>query len=117
MFLTPENYDQGFLIDEELMGGVAQDPSIEGNFVAFVVSSLNGEYLGYQSFPKLAEALNSLNSVQRRWIFERSGGCGGGKCEEGFCNQGQCQIRGKCEDGACSPVAKLRNEYELFALL
>jgi hypothetical protein len=94
--LTSENYSKGFLIDEDLMGGITQHPENPGVFVAFVLQHTTGEYLGYQPFPDLDSALQSLNQIQRPWTFERVGGCGGGQCgKEGGSSKGQCG-QGKC---------------------
>jgi hypothetical protein len=95
--LNPENYARGFLVDEELMGGVTEHPEQPGTFVAFVLRHTTGEYLGYQPFASLAEALARINAVQRPWSYERVGGCGG--CADGSgCGQGQCG-RGACGAG------------------
>ena len=93
MTLTKENYSKGFLIDEELMGGVTRNPNCSDEFVAFILRHSTGEYLGYQPFLNLQDALDTLNQVKRSWSFEVLGGCGGcsnGKCKAGKCGQGQC---------------------------
>lgn len=95
--LTNENYSKGFLIDEELMGGITQHPQTPDLFVAFVLQHTTGEYLGYQPFPDVESALQVINQIQRPWIFEKIGGCGG-NCGEG----GQCS-KGKCGQGSCCP--------------
>ena len=97
--LSTENYTQGFLVDEELMAGVTQDPNNPNTYVAFVLQHTTGEYLGYQPFSNLQEALNTLNQIPRSWAFEKVGGCGGcgkqGKCSGGGCGAGQCGT-GQC---------------------
>jgi len=99
MPLSAENYSKGFLIDEELMGGVTQHPEQPGLFVAFVLRHTTGEYLGYQPFQDLDEALKVINGVQRPWSFEKTSGCGG--CGEGGgCGKGKCGA-GACGKGAC----------------
>ncbi len=89
--LTSENYLKGFLIDEELMGGVTQNSEKNGSFVAFVLRHTSGEYLGYETYEKLPEALAAINQVQRDWIYESTSACGGGACQEGACGTGSCK--------------------------
>lgn len=103
MRLTPENYSQGFLMDEELMAGVTEHPEQPGTFVAFVLRHTTGEYLGYQPFSDLETALQKLNGIPREWAFEKtSGGCGGGACGQGGgCGGGRCGKSGGCGSGAC----------------
>ena len=102
--LNTENYSQGFLVDEELMAGVTQHPEQANTYVAFVLQHSTGEYLGYQPYTSLDQALDRINQSPRPWTFERiSGGCGGGKCGtgEGGCGGGGCKA-GKCgTDGTC----------------
>lgn len=94
--LTNENYSKGFLVDEDLMGGVTQDPEAPETFVAFVLRHTTGEYLGYQPFSDLASALQVINQIPRNWTYERFGGCSGGNCgKEGSCSGGKCQ-NGQC---------------------
>src|SRR5438309_1924288 len=90
--LTPENYARGFLIDEELIGGITIHPDQPGLFVAYVLRHTTGEYLGYQPFESLEQALAVLNQVQRPWRFEQAGGCGDGKCGKTSCDGGGCGI-------------------------
>ncbi|MBI2712220.1 MAG: hypothetical protein HYX41_05085 [Bdellovibrio sp.] len=101
--LTPENYSQGFLIDDELMAGVTQHPEKTDLFVAFVVQHSTGEYLGYEAFSGLNSALQAINQIPRQWAFEKVGGCGG--CEGGKCGKGACSKKsateGKSEAGGC----------------
>ncbi len=98
--LNPENYTKGFLVDDELMAGVSQNPEDPNVFVAFVLRHTTGEYMGYQPFSDLVTALATVNQIKRQWTFERLGGCGG--CGEGgTCNPGSCGA-GKCGKGACS---------------
>ena len=100
MALNPENFSKGFLIDEELMGGVTVDPGQAEQFVAFVLRHTTGEYLGYQPFAELNDALAAINQVKRDWIFEKAGGCGGCATGEGGCGGGKCGA-GKCGQGQC----------------
>ena len=86
--LTPENCRKGFLIDEELLGGVSETG---GSYVAFVLRHTTGEYLGAQEHPNLESALAAINAVQRDWKYESSSQCGGGACNEGNCGTGSCK--------------------------
>ena len=86
--LTPENYSQGFLIDEELMGGVSTS---ENGYLAFVLQHTTGEYIGAETFSALDQALKAVNEVQRDWKYESSSQCGGGACQEGNCGTGSCK--------------------------
>jgi hypothetical protein len=105
MALDSTNYNQGFLVDDDLMGGVTQDPQKPSVYIAFVLQHTTGEYLGYQPFSDLQLALNAINQIQRPWTFERVGGCGG--CGEGgSCSKGGCGIGGEgggCKKGSCAP--------------
>ncbi len=86
--LTPENYQKGFLIDEELMGGVSTTGSTH---LAFVLRHTTGEYLGTQEYSDLSAALAVINAVQRQWKYESSSQCGGGACNPGTCGTGSCK--------------------------
>jgi hypothetical protein len=95
MLLNADNYSKGFLVDEELMGGVTKNPEREGQFVAFVLRHTTGEYLGYRPFSNLDDALAAINDVQRSWRYENTSGCGGDQCGEGNCsvkNGGSCKM-------------------------
>ena len=99
MTLTAENYNSGFLIDDELMGAVTKTP--EG-FASYVLNYATGEYLGYLVFETLEEALFSISQVKRPWKYESTKSCGGGNCSSGGCSGG------KCSTGGCS--SKKRKE-------
>ncbi|MEN9723470.1 MAG: hypothetical protein RJB38_1456 [Pseudomonadota bacterium] len=86
--LTTENYLKGFLIDDELMGGVS---SSEEGHLAFILRHTTGEYLGSQVFQSLSDALDTINAVQRQWKYESASECGGGACQEGACGTGSCK--------------------------
>lgn len=90
MKLTVENFSSGFLVDDELIASVTENPSAPGTFLAYVLSHETGEYLGYRTFPDLSEALNSINGIKRNWKFEKSGGCGGGGSCGKKCSTGKC---------------------------
>ena len=99
MRLTLENYQKGFLMDEELMGGITRNPEKPESYLAFVLKHTTGEYLGYQAFDTLEGALGAINQVQRDWAFENTkncGGCGDGQtCTQGENGGGTCKM-GKC---------------------
>ena len=92
MNLTHDNYSQGFLVDEELMAGVTENPDQPGAYVAYVLQHTSGEYLGHQSGLALDEALALINRIPRAWIFEKTKGCDGGKCAEGKCKGEGCKV-------------------------
>lgn len=99
--LTAENYKKGFLMDEELMGGVAEEgpEALTTGFSAYVLRHTTGEYLGYRTFGSLADALSAINTVERAWKFENSSGCG--QCKDGDCTVnrgGSCKManKGQC---------------------
>jgi hypothetical protein len=102
--LTAENYKQGFLIDDDLMAGVSPHPDNAEQFLAYVLHHTTGEYLGYQPFAELDQALGAINRIPRTWVFEKAGGCGGcgegrgGKCSKGQCGAGKCGTAGS---GTC----------------
>ena len=94
MKLNSENYSKGFLIDEDLMGGVTENSAKPGEFTAFVIRHTTGEYVGHQICSGLSEALQLIDQVERSWQYEASSGCGGGNCDKGNC-------QGKCSSGVC----------------
>ncbi|MFN7685763.1 MAG: hypothetical protein ACK5QT_10185 [Oligoflexia bacterium] len=92
--LTPQNYLKGFLIDEELMGGVSLNSGPDGtpgSYTAFVLQHTTGNLLGSQELPSLEAALELINSVQRPWQYESASQCGGGACNDGNCGTGSCK--------------------------
>ena len=86
--LTLDNYSKGFLMDEELMGGISEDKETPGSFNAFVVRHTSGETLAYQKFSNLFEAIRTLNDVPRNWAFEAVSRCGNGNCGTEKCGKG-----------------------------
>ena len=97
--LTHQNYQKGFLIDEELMAGVSFTGS---SYLAFVLCHTTGEYLGTQEFENLEPALATINAVQRSWKYESSSQCGGGACNEGACGTGSCKkVVAQLNDHCC----------------
>jgi hypothetical protein len=97
--LNSDNYKQGFLVDDECMAGVTQDPENSSNYVAYVLRHTTGEYLGYHPFTDLNSALSAINQIRRSWNFEQVGGCGGcgkaGQCSKGGCGKGKCGTSSK----------------------
>lgn len=87
--LTAQNFKNGFLIDEEWMGGVNEEPQ---GFSAFIINHLSGEYLGYTLFDNADAAIQALNQIPRKWIYEATSGCGGDRCAEGTCKGGGCKV-------------------------
>ena len=100
------NYAKGFLVDEELMAGVTENPENPGSYIAFVLRHSSGEYLGYQPFDTLDLALDSINRIPRPWAYERFGGCGG--CSDGTCQQGKCG-GAKCGNASGPCAVNLRD--------
>lgn len=90
MLLNEQNYSKGFLVDEELMAGVTENPSSPGSFVAFVLRVETGEYLGFESYPSLGEALSAIDRIPRSWAYEKTSGCGEGACGKSHCGEGEC---------------------------
>ncbi len=90
--LTADNFTQGFLVDDEWIGGVTPDPENPSRFAAYVLKHGSGEYVAYQAFDSLEEALTMLNRVPRPWSFEALGGCANGNCGQGQCRSGKCAV-------------------------
>ena len=90
--LTTDNYSAGFLIDEELMGGVTAHPKTVNTYIGYVLRHTTGEYLGYELYTDLGEALAAINQVRRPWKYEQAGGCGSGNCGKGG---GSCAVGAK----------------------
>lgn len=91
------NYKKGFLIDDEVIGGITE--MAEGIYSAYVSHYLTGETIAYQEFGSLEPALLFLNSMPRSWIYE-SVGCStktGGATTSKACGSG-CN---GCGTGGC----------------
>jgi hypothetical protein len=92
---TADNFKKGFLVDEELMAGITENPDTPGLYIAYVVRHTTGETLGNQQFEDLFEAIRTINDIQRDWSFEAISKCGGG----GTCGgSGKCGGTGSCGD-------------------
>ncbi len=92
--LNSENFNSGLLVDDELIGGVTQDPKDPEKYIAYVLRHVTGEYLGYQAGLDRDEALHLLNQVERAWKFESTSACQGcGKQDAGTCNGQKCAIK------------------------
>lgn len=111
---TAENYNGGFLLDEELMAGISEETSTPGVFTAYVVRHTTGETLGVQQFTNLFEAIRVINDIPRAWTFESTKKCGG-NCAAGGCGKsgGGCgrkkavstptdSTEAACDSGNCS---------------
>lgn len=97
--LDERNYAAGFLIDDELLAGITVESagqSSQNNYTAFVLNHLTGEYLGYETFLQLSDALHAINQIPRAWVFEATKGCGTAICEEGKCKGDGCKRFSKC---------------------
>lgn len=75
MLLTTENFRQGFLVDDEAIGGVTEMETDDGKRVysAYVSHYLTGETLAYQECERLADALGFLATIERAWRYEAVG--------------------------------------------
>jgi len=69
--LTAENYKHGFLVDDEVIGGVTE--MADGVYAAYVSHYLTGETFEYQEFNAQQPALTFLNGLGRKWIYETVG--------------------------------------------
>lgn len=89
MLLTPDNYMNGFLVDDETIAGVTELAG--GVFSAYVSNSLTGETLAYREFEAVEPALLYLRDLNRNWKFEAVG-CGktAATGAAGSCQSGQC---------------------------
>jgi hypothetical protein len=106
--LNAENFRLGFLLDEELMGGVTELKAEEltsgepERYLAYVLRHTTGEYLGQRRFTELADALSAMNQIVRPWRFERTKACGGsGLCATGNCAGGGCKVQKVASQGPC----------------
>lgn len=90
---TAENFKKGFLVDEELMAGISENPDQPGLYTAYVVRHTTGETLGNQQFADLFEAIRTINDIQRDWNYEAISKCGSGSCGSGKCGTGSCGMK------------------------
>ena len=97
--LTLENYQNGFLIDDEALAGVSRqtNPTTgKEQYLAYVLDHLTAEHRLAQPFERAEEAIGFINSLQRRWTFESAsdcGGCGDGNtCTKATCGKGHCHL-------------------------
>ena len=97
--LNETNFQKGFLLDDELLAGVAEHPDKPGLFLAWMVSQFTGEYVGLKECTSLPEALFVVNEVDRDWQFE-STGCGKPGCKGGNCGAGE-KLTGGSGCGNC----------------
>jgi hypothetical protein len=87
--LTSKNFKNGFLIDDEWMAGVNEEPK---GFSSFILNHHSGEYLSYTLFESVDAAIQALNQIPRNWVYESTSGCGGDRCAEGQCKGSGCKI-------------------------
>ena len=90
------NYNKGFLIDDEWMGGVSESADAPGKFIAFVIDQMTGEYVSFHIFPAAADAVVALNKINRAWKFESAAGC---NCGTSGCAGTKCGD--KCIGESC----------------
>jgi hypothetical protein len=93
--LNQDNYQRGFLVDDELLAGVTQHPEKSGFYVAFVLRYTTGEYLGYDAFSDLPQAINAINQISRAWIFEALNDCGSHDCSKPGCGKAESCSQGR----------------------
>ncbi len=94
--MTPQNFDRGFLIDDQWMAGVT--PTEQG-FLAYVIDIESGERLGSHLYPTVEAALETFSQMNRAWIFESTSGCSGGSCgTSALGDADECHVKG----GACT---------------
>lgn len=106
--LTIDNYSAGFLIDEELMGGITVHPKIPNTYIGYVLRHTTGEYLGYEFYEDLNVAIKAINRVKRPWVYEVAGGCGSGNCGKG---NGSCSVGAKgAAGGRCGQKSSADSE-------
>jgi hypothetical protein len=118
LLLHRDNFERGFLIDDEWMGSIAKlesknpsdskDKSAPTRYAAFVTNHETGETVGYREFNSLDEALQVLNAIPRSWKYESTSGCSGERCGEGKCKGTGCKIfvpkdSKSGESSACEP--------------
>ena len=87
--MTAQNFKSGFLIDDEWMAGINEEPQ---GYSAFIINHLSGEYLSYTLYETANAAIHALNQIPRNWIFEATSGCAGDRCAEGTCKGGGCKV-------------------------
>lgn len=92
MKLTLENSSKGFLIDDEWMGGLSEDPSFPEQVLAYIVDHRTGEAISSHRFSDKASAIEALNRVQREWRYQSTSGCSGEKCGPERCKKESCKI-------------------------
>ena len=99
MKLSSKNYQSGFLVDHECLGGVScleDTPGLQERFVAYVVDLMTGEALGMHRFSSLDAAIRSLESLGRDWSFQPLSPCGV-PGEDGASGCGNCSSDGGCQ--------------------
>jgi len=91
--LNQDNFQQGYLMDEDWMAGVTLQKT--GEYDVFVLNHQTSGVISFTTFPSLETALGSLNDFNRKWTYESfaQGGCAGKSCSTGKCNPKGCKKR------------------------
>jgi hypothetical protein len=84
--LTQSNYKDGFLADDEWVGGVIED---NNQFLVYIIDCNVSKLVLQKYFNELQDALNFINSFDRAWVFESpiKKSCGSGECGSGECGK------------------------------
>ena len=105
--LSLENYSTGFLVDDEFLAGVSENPDAPGAYLSFLVKQETGEVISLRNFEKLEDALKSVNELPRDWSYEKIGCGGGGGC--GGHGDGGCGGHGS---GGCGGHGHEHHDHE-----
>ena len=96
-----QNFNQGFLIDDECLAGLVLVNSTP-LYHAFVVNFLENKTIEERFFSQPLDAISFLNEYPRAWRYESASGCDGEACGEGNCKKEGC--------GSFSPVKRIISE-------
>ena len=93
MKLTENNFRTGFLVTEEYLGGVTESEESLGCFNSFIVNNNTGEYVFFDEFKNLEDALATINQLKPDWEFESTHeGCKGSACGPDKCKGSSCKL-------------------------
>jgi hypothetical protein len=98
--LNKNNFDKGFLIDEEVIAGVTLMDG--GIYAAYMSHYLTGETLAYQEFSDAESAVAYLKTIERPWAFEAVG-CS--KTTSKLAKLDGSASTGGCSTGGCTGCA------------